>query len=157
MPLGESMKKITFEAGDTILTEGEAGDTAFLIVSGKVEIIIGSGARAKSVATLRGGDVFGEMSLLEPGPRSATVKALDRTVCSVTSYADFMSSIQDDPTQAVLFMRTLVTRLRQTNEMLAKLDPRKRGLRELLADMQKSVTLDTAAMGKSDWYDWNSV
>lgn len=151
------MQKITFEAGATILTEGEAGDTAFLIVSGKVEVVVGSGAKAKTVATLRGGDVFGEMSLLEPGPRSATVKALDRTVCTVTSYADFMSGIQDDPAQAVLFMRTLVTRLRQTNDMLAKLDPRKRGIRELLADMQKSVTLDSTAMAKPDWYDWNSV
>ncbi|RYE10694.1 MAG: cyclic nucleotide-binding domain-containing protein [Hyphomicrobiales bacterium] len=151
------MQKITFEAGDTILTEGEDGDTAFLIVSGKVEVVVGSGAKSKTVATLRGGDVFGEMSLLEPGPRSATVKALDRTVCTVTSYADFMSAIQDDPAQAVLFMRTLVTRLRQTNDMLAKLDPRKRGIRELLADMQKNVALDGAALGKPDWYDWNSV
>ena len=151
------MKKIVFEAGDIILTEGEAGDTAFLVVSGRVEVIVGSGAKAKTVATLGTGDVFGEMSLLEPGPRSATVKALTRTQCTVTSYDDFMSSIQDDPQQAVLFMRTLVTRLRQTNDMLAKLDPRKRGIRELLADMQKTVTLDGAALGKPDWYDWNTV
>ncbi len=151
------MKKTTFEAGHVILTEGEAGDTAFLIVSGKVEVTIGTGTKAKTVATLRSGDVFGEMSLLEPGPRSATVKALDRTVCTVTSYADFMSSIQDDPAQAVLFMRTLVTRLRQTNDMLARLDPRKRGIRELLADMQKTVALDSTGLSKSDWYDWNSV
>lgn len=150
------MHRVTFGAGDVILTEGEDGDTAFLLVSGKVEVVLGTGAKAKTVATLRGGEVFGEMSLLEPGPRSATVRALDRTVCVVTSYADFMSSMQEDPEKAVVFMRTLVTRLRQTNDMVAKLDPRRRGIRELLVDMQKSLTLDGSDMAK-DWYDWSSV
>lgn len=151
------MQKIVFEAGDTILTEGEDGRTAFLLVSGTVEVVVGSGAKAKRVATLRAGEVFGEMSLLEPGPRSATVKAITRTECTVTSYDDFVASIQEDPEKAVLFMRTLVGRIRRTNELLASLDPRKRGIRELLADMQKSVSLDQADMAKSNWYDWGAV
>jgi CRP-like cAMP-binding protein len=151
------MQKVVFAAGDTILTEGEEGRTAYLVVSGKVEVTVGSGAKAKSLAVLRGGEVFGEMSLLEPGPRSATVKALDRTECMVTSYDDFMTAIQDDPAKAVHFMRTLVLRLRQTNEMLARLDPHKRGLRELLSDLQKSANINGADMGKSDWYEWGKV
>lgn len=151
------MQKVVFAAGDTVLTEGEEGRTAYLVVSGKVEVVIGSGAKAKTVATLRAGEVFGEMSLLEPGPRSATVRALDRTECLVTSYDDFMVSIQEDPEKAVQFMRTLVTRLRQTNELVAKLDPHKRGIRELLADMQKGMALQTTDMAKPDWYDWNTV
>lgn len=151
------MQKVVFAAGDTILTEGEDGRTAYLIVSGKVEVTVGSGAKAKSLATLRGGEVFGEMSLLEPGPRSATVKALDRTECLVTSYDDFMGAIQEDPEKAVHFMRTLVTRLRQTNEMLSRLDPQKRGIREILADLQKSATLNSADMGRSDWYEWGKL
>jgi CRP/FNR family cyclic AMP-dependent transcriptional regulator len=148
------MQKVVFAAGDTILTEGEEGRTAYLLVSGKVEVTVGAGAKAKAVATLRAGEVFGEMSLIEPGPRSATVKALDRTECLVTSYDDFMVAIQEDPDKAVQFMRTLVTRLRQTNEMLSRLDPQKRGIRELLADMQKTATLNGAEMGKGDWYEW---
>jgi CRP/FNR family cyclic AMP-dependent transcriptional regulator len=151
------MQKVVFAAGDTILTEGEEGRTAYLLVSGKVEVTVGTGAKAKSVATLRAGEVFGEMSLLEPGPRSATVKALDRTECLVTSYDDFMVAIQEDPDKAVQFMRTLVTRLRQTNEMLSRLDPQKRGIRELLADMQKSAALNGAEMGKGDWYEWGKA
>ncbi len=151
------MQKVVFAAGDTILTQGEEGRTAYLIVSGKVEVTVGSGAKAKALATLRGGEVFGEMSLLEPGPRSATVKALDRTECLMTSYDDFMTSIQQDPAKAVHFMRTLVARLRQTNEMLAKLDPHKRGIRELLADLQKNTTLGSADMARTDWYEWDRV
>lgn len=151
------MQKLAFEAGDTIITEGEEGKTAYLLVSGKVEVVVGTGAKAKSVATLRAGEVFGEMSLLEPGPRSATVRALSPTQCLVTSYDDFMEAIQEDPEKAVQFMRTLVTRLRQTNEMLTTLDPRKRGIREMLADMQKSVAIDGADMKRDDWYEWSTV
>jgi CRP/FNR family cyclic AMP-dependent transcriptional regulator len=151
------MQKITFEAGETILNKGEDGRTAYLLLSGSVAVMIGSGAMAKRVATLETGEVFGEMSLLEPGPRSATVKAITRTECTVTSYDDFTASIQEDPERAVVFMRTLVGRTRRTNEMLVKLDPRKRGIREMLADMRKTVGLDGADMKQSDWYDWSSV
>ena len=42
-----SVQTVKFDAGETILTEGEAGDTAFLIVSGSVEVSIGEGAKAR--------------------------------------------------------------------------------------------------------------
>ena len=153
------MQKAVYEAGDTILLEGEDGRTAFLLVSGVVEVVVGSGAKAKRVATMTAGEVFGEVSLLDPGPRSATVRALTNVECSVTSYDDFMSSIQSDPEKAVAFMKTLVRRLRQTNEMLVRADPQKRGLRGLLADMQQSVSHNLTApdMSQSNWYDFGTV
>src|SRR5579872_712441 len=125
------MQTQTFKAGDTIIAEGEEGKTAFLVVSGSVEVIIGEGSKSRVLATLGAGEVFGEMCLIEPGPRSATVKAAADTECVVTTYDEFVGSVQQDPAQAVQFMRTLVRRLRQMNEQMAKLSPRKRGLRAL--------------------------
>ena len=133
-----AMQTIKFNAGDTILSEGEAGDTAFLIIAGSVEVSIGEGAKAKSVGTLDAGDVFGEMSLIEPGPRSATVKAVTDTECMVTTYDEFIASIQANPERAVEFMKTLVRRLRQMNEHMASMNPGRRGLRDVLRDWQKS-------------------
>src|SRR6476661_3588931 len=120
---GIVMQTVKFNAGDKILSEGDSGDTAFLIVAGSVEVSIGEGAKAKSVATLDAGDVFGEMSLIEPGPRSATVKAVTDTECFVTTYDDFIASIQANPERAVEFMKTLVRRLRRTNERIAGMNP----------------------------------
>ena len=81
--LGVSMQTITFNAGDTIIFEGGEGRTAFLIVSGSVEVSVGEGSKARALGTLEAGEVFGEMCLIEPGPRSATVKALtDTEFCS---------------------------------------------------------------------------
>ena len=117
------MHSVTFNAGEAILSEGEDGDSAFLIVAGSVEVSIGEGAKAKSVGTLGAGDVFGEMSLIDPGPRSATVRALTATECLVTTYDEFMAASQTDPVRAMDFMKTLVRRLRRTNERIARMDP----------------------------------
>lgn len=59
-------------ADDTILTVGEEGQSLFIIVEGEVKIVDRSG---QTMATLAGGDVFGEMALIEGGTRSATVIA----------------------------------------------------------------------------------
>ena len=133
------MQTIKFNAGETILSEGEAGDTAFLIIAGSVEVSVGEGAKAKSVGTLDAGDVFGEMSLIEPAPRSATVKAVTDTECVVTTYDEFIASIQANPERAIEFMKTLVRRLRQMNEHMARMNPGRRGLRGVLRDWQKSL------------------
>jgi CRP-like cAMP-binding protein len=133
------MQTVRFKAGDTILSEGEEGDTAYLIVDGSVEVTVGEGAKAKSVGTLAAGEVFGEMSLIDPGPRSATIKALTDTECLATSYDEFMSSIQSDPERALLFLKTLVRRLRQMNERMAAMDPARRGLRQMFRDWQRQM------------------
>jgi CRP/FNR family transcriptional regulator, cyclic AMP receptor protein len=146
-----AMQTIKFNAGDTILSEGEDGDTAFLIVAGSVEVSVGEGAKAKSVATLDAGHVFGEMSLIEPGPRSATVKAVTDTECFVTTYDEFIASIQANPERAVEFMKTLVRRLRQMNERMARMNPGRRGLRDVLRDWQESFELgDGKAIEQGD-------
>ncbi len=148
------MKTVRFKAGETILTEGEDGDSAYLLVSGAVKVTVGK----NRVAVLNAGEVFGEMSLLEPGPRSATVSATTDVECTVTTYDEFIASLQDHPEQAIVFMRTLVRRLRQTNELLNRLDPRKRGLRGLLADLQQSMSLEALDLKDEEavrpYYAW---
>ena len=135
------MEKVSYKAGDVILLQGQEGRNAFLITSGSAEVIVGEGDRERKVAVLKTGDVFGEMSLLAPGPRSATVQALEDTECAITSYDDFMVSIRENPEQALMFMQTLVFRLRKMNEMMAAIDP-KRGLMGMLWDWMSAADLD---------------
>ena len=63
---GLSVQTVRFAAGDRIITEGEAGDAAYVIVAGTVEVSVGEGGKAKALGTLGPGDVFGEMSLDRP-------------------------------------------------------------------------------------------
>jgi len=146
------MDTVAFKAGDAILTEGAQGNSAYLIVSGSVEVSVRQGSTPRILATLNAGEVFGEMSLIEPGPRSATVRAVTDTECLATSYDEFIASSQEDPQQVVRFTKTLVRRLRLTNERMANHDPDKRGLLQrtqqglqvILAGLEERDTLSAA-------------
>lgn len=151
------MQTVKFSEGETILKEGEEGNAAFLIVGGSVEVSVGEGARTKIIGTLEAGEVFGEMSLIEPGPRSATVKALADTECVSMTYDEFIASIQENPERAVQFMKTLVGRLRQMNERMATLDPGRRGFREILRDLQKAVEPGDAEQQRLAMMYWPMV
>jgi CRP-like cAMP-binding protein len=145
------MKSVAFKAGDTILREGDEGDSAFVIVSGEVEVLIGPGGRR--VVVLKAGDVFGEMCLIEPGPRSATIVALTDVECIATNYEEFISRIEDNPKRAIAFIKTLVRRLRHMNELMEKIDPNRRGLRGVVADYKK-VAGATPAQPDATGVDW---
>jgi CRP/FNR family transcriptional regulator, cyclic AMP receptor protein len=151
------MKSMKYKPGDTILTEGEDGDTAFLIADGSVEVSVGAGTKAKTVGTLKSGEVFGEMSLIEPGPRSATVKAVTDTECIVTNYEEFIASLQDDPERGVEFMKTLVRRLRQMNDRVASMNPTKRGLRAFFKDLEDSFDPNKVDERRVDLLFWPMV
>jgi CRP-like cAMP-binding protein len=128
------MRTATFRAGDTILSEGEVGDTAYLINSGSVEVIVGKGNKARNVGTLEAGEVFGEMSLIDPGPRSATVRALSDTECVVTTYDELTDTFKEYPERAFEFMKTLAGRLRHMNQLVTTMQPGKRRLRDIFND-----------------------
>jgi CRP-like cAMP-binding protein len=100
--------------------------------------MVGRGANARIVGRLETGDVFGEMCLIEPGPRSATVTAACDTECLAVSYQDFIAGIEEKPERAVGFMKTLVRRLRKMNELLESASPEGRGFRAMLLDCQPS-------------------
>jgi CRP-like cAMP-binding protein len=62
--------------------------------------------------------------------------------CLATSYEEFIVAIEDHPDRAVAFMKTLVRRLRQMNELMESLGPDKRGLRGVVREWRKSVGPD---------------
>jgi CRP/FNR family cyclic AMP-dependent transcriptional regulator len=150
------MQPVAFKAGDTIIAKGDDGDTAFFIVTGSVEVSIGQGEMARTVGVLIAGEAFGEMCLIEPGPRSATVKAATDVECLATSYEEFIEAIEDHPDRAAAFMKALVRRLRQMNEMMESVGAHPRGLRGMIRDWRKSVAssgivLDAADLWKMLW------
>ena len=139
------MQTVKFRTGDTIISEGEDGNTAFLIVSGSVEVSVGREAKARTVATLGAGEVFGEMCLIEPGPRSATVKAMTDAECVVTSYDGFIPLMQNDPQRAIIVMQSLVRKFRETNHLLSLAPPEVLGQR-----IQQSLQVILAGLDERD-------
>ncbi|WP_257451096.1 cyclic nucleotide-binding domain-containing protein [Archangium lipolyticum] len=77
----EELALKVFAPGDTIVTEGEPGNSLFAIVEGRADVVRQlEGGKRRKVASLGEGDFFGEMALLSAGPRLASVVAAERTV-----------------------------------------------------------------------------
>lgn len=88
----------TFNPGEIIFRQGDAGDVAYLIREGEVAIQRQDGDEERVLATLRPGDLFGEMAVIDERPRSATARAVTYTVAMVISAGQFNDRMENlDP------------------------------------------------------------
>jgi CRP/FNR family transcriptional regulator, cyclic AMP receptor protein len=94
--------------GKVLVRQGDTGQECFVIVEGKAKATI----RGKGTAMLGPGSFFGEMSLLDRGPRSATVTAETDMRLLVLGSREFSALINEVPPVAVRIMRGLAERLR---------------------------------------------
>jgi hypothetical protein len=108
----------TYPAGSDVVTEGDTGGGFFIISDGQVEVLKGD----KVIDTMQEGDFFGEMSILENHPRSATIRAKTQTECIVLHRADFMEELKRSPEIAVNMLPELGRRLREAREINAKMN-----------------------------------
>ena len=108
---------VTFEAGQVIFQEGERGDEMFIIEIGQVEIVRRRAGEERSLVVFEAGDFFGEMSLLEDLPRSATARAVTDCRLLPVDASTFDLMLRDHPEVAIRIMRMLSRRLRQFDEM----------------------------------------
>lgn len=111
--LAESLPVRRVEAGSTVVNEGDTSTEMFMVVSGELEVVKGSDVRGDiRVAVLGPGDWFGEMSLLESVPRSATVLAVAPTLLLCISPEDLKRYLEDgDPKDFGLFMKNVAKAL----------------------------------------------
>jgi CRP-like cAMP-binding protein len=105
-----------FDAGQIIVTQGTPGQAFYLILSGRVEIL----RDGRSLGAFGPGDFFGEMSLLDSAPRSATIRALDPTNCVMLASWDFKTLLERTPSIAISLLEVLSRRLRVADERLSR-------------------------------------
>ena len=112
----------SYNPGEPIVVDGSLGDALFLILSGQVAVHRGP----QTFATLSAGEFFGEMSLVEPAPRSASVTSMSATFLFRLPHDALRGLLADDPSCAnvllVQIVKTLSDRLRRANAMLSSVD-----------------------------------
>jgi CRP/FNR family cyclic AMP-dependent transcriptional regulator len=104
--------------GEAIVREGESGREMYVIRRGSVEVIKSLGGRTVVLATLERGSFFGEMSLLESQPRSATVRAKGDTEVLVIEPGTLLLKIRRDPTFAFEMLQHMSRRIRDLDDQL---------------------------------------
>ena len=104
--------EVAFEAGRTIVRQGEVGTGFFLITSGQARVI----RDGRTLAELGPGQFFGELSLLDQQPRIAQVVAVTPTECLALASWDFEAILTSQPGVALAVLRGVARRLRAVSE-----------------------------------------
>jgi CRP/FNR family transcriptional regulator, cyclic AMP receptor protein len=117
-----SMEEVQLPRGAALFQEGDPGDRLYVITSGKIKLGLSSpDGRENLLAVLGPGEMFGELSLFDPGPRTATATAVSDAQLVGLGNADLQSWLSGRPDVARYLLRALAQRLRRTNESLADL------------------------------------
>lgn len=109
---GANFPSSHFDAGTTVVQEGEPADAAYIIHSGLCEVR----KDGQVLRTMGPGEVFGETAILSAGPRTATVVAIENTVCQVITAAIFEAEMDSMKPWMGAFVRTLADRFREREE-----------------------------------------
>jgi len=111
-----------YARGETVFTEGEQGDNLYIVLTGKVKIgRRASDGRENMLSVMGPSDMFGELSLFDPGPRTATATVVTDARLASLAHSSLRPWIADRPDIAEQLLRVLARRLRRTNDALADL------------------------------------
>jgi len=128
--LGRAATLRTYRRGETIVQQGQPGDSFYVVVRGRVAVeIVAPDGREVVLNTLGEGDHFGEMALLDDAPRSASVIAQEKSDLAILSRSVFLDLLKSNFVLTRALLTAFSARLRRANatiEGLASLDVKSR-------------------------------
>jgi uncharacterized membrane protein len=117
--LAAVLGEVSFAAGATVFAAGEPGDRMYVVGAGTVELSVADKLGQKIVLAEAGpGDIFGELSLLDQGPRTATAVALEPVQLMVLDRPALTRFLATKPEAALDMMAVMAKRIRETDERL---------------------------------------
>jgi CRP/FNR family transcriptional regulator, cyclic AMP receptor protein len=113
----------TYRKADIILMEDDdSNQSLFIIAKGEVKVVLtAEDGREAILASLKEGDFFGEMSLLDGEPRSATVRAVEESRLLTIRREDFLAAMKKQPDLALTLLGEMSRRLRKSNRQISSL------------------------------------
>lgn len=107
--------KRKFLAGETILTQGDPGEIAYIIEQGRVEIAVGTvNGKTQVIGTRGAGSMIGEMALVDNAPRTATVKAIEDCTLLEITQQEFKRRLDTSDSVLRMTLQVILTRYRDT-------------------------------------------
>lgn len=120
--LRASMDTVGLNKGQVLFNEGDRGERLYIITDGKMKLgHTSSDGRESLLAVLGPGELLGELSLFDPGPRTATATALTETSLMGLGHSALRPWLTGRPEVAEALLQALAQRLRRTNEQMADL------------------------------------
>jgi CRP/FNR family transcriptional regulator, cyclic AMP receptor protein len=120
--LRASMAPVKVSKGHTLFKEGDSGDRLFVVVDGKLKLGTSSSDGRENLLSILGpGDMFGELSAFDPGPRTSTATAVTDAKLLSLAHDQVIGLITQHPKVGIQLLGRLAQRIRRTNETLADL------------------------------------
>lgn len=139
----------TLDAGETLFYTGDFGESLYIVRSGEVELFIKDTTGQKIVLKVAAeGDLFGEISMLDNRPRSATATALEPTELFALDRDDLLLLFQKKPDAGLNMLAAMSEMLRETDNLL-----RTRVSRNVNEEMEEKLS---ALQRTADWIAWFS-
>lgn len=105
--------EVSLAAGEVLFEHGDTGDTFYAILSGSLEFsVISADGRKLSLDVMYQGALFGEIALFDPGPRTATVTAVEQTKLWMIKNADVLQALRTNPELGIDMLRLAGQRMR---------------------------------------------
>ena len=147
--LAEVIDSQPLAAGETLFQAGQPGESLFIVRSGEIELYIKDTAGQKIVLTVaRAGEMFGEMSLLDSGPRTATAVALTDAELLVLDRDDLLLLFQKRPDSALHMLAAMSRMTRKADELLRT---------RVSRNVNEEMPLPSTPLQKmADWIAWFS-
>lgn len=125
LALAGVMREAGFSGGTVLFRHGDPGDETYIVTSGGVELSVRDKLGQHIVlTTATAGDIFGELSLLDEGPRTATAVAKDDCTVLILERQDLKSFVRRRPDAALDIMAVMARRMRATDEKLQQMAAR---------------------------------
>src|ERR1041385_8703418 len=118
--LAARVEAVDYEPGQIVFNQGDEGSALFIVEDGAVEISCGEGKTKIVLATLFPGQYFGELSLFDGAPRSATATAIKRSRLIRLDRDALVEFVNGSPAAALRIIGEMSERLRQTNELMSR-------------------------------------
>jgi CRP/FNR family transcriptional regulator, cyclic AMP receptor protein len=147
--LAGSIDAMILDAGETLFNAGDYGESLYIVNWGEVELFIKDTAGQKILLKIaEADDVFGEISMLDNRPRSATATALTRTELFVLDRDDLLLLFQKKPDAGLNMLAAMSSMLREADDLL-----RTRVSRNVNEEMEEKLT---PLQRVADWIAWFS-
>ena len=115
--LAHSAIKKTYPKNAVVINEGDEAGALFIVIGGKIQAYLSNeSGRTVTLSTQEGGSFFGELSLLDGEPRSASVITLEPTACYLIPRTAFLTWLKDHPDAASSIIHSLTRRIRALTE-----------------------------------------
>jgi CRP/FNR family transcriptional regulator len=148
--LRTSISEVQLSKGQTLFAENETGDRLYVVLEGKIKLSrTAPDGRENLLSVLGPSEMFGELSLFDPRPRTASATALTDVRLAGLGHDDLRPWLTGRPEVALHLLRALAQRLRRTNDVLADLvftDVPGRVAKQLLQLAQRFGTQEGGAM-----------